>query len=144
VGAAGAAALLYAAIQPVRLGVGWWLRIEAELNLPRALAASGAPDLPALGGLNLLLVAAPGLLVIAVVVLVGGGLRTDGGGFVPIRRPRQAPLGAGRSWIPAPVSSVAGGWRRRRLGFALALVLEAAAVALSLRLVVLAARSGFL
>jgi hypothetical protein len=143
-GLAGAAVLLYAGAQPVRLGVGWWLRIEAELNLPRALGASGAPDLPAVGGLNLLLAAAPALLPTVLVILLGGGLRATRGGFVPLLRVSRRLLRPGRGWVPAPVATAAGRWRRWRLGFATALVLEAAALALALRLVVLAARSGFL
>jgi hypothetical protein len=42
------------------------------------------------------------------------------------------------------VASAAEAWRRRRLGFAAAVLLEAAALALVVRLVVLAARAGFL
>jgi hypothetical protein len=136
--------LLYAGIQPVRLGVGWWLRIEAELNLPQALAASGAPDLPAIGGLNLLLASAPALLLTGLVILLGGGLRTAGGPFVSIPVGRRRLRGPGRRWVPAPVASAARAWRRRRLGFAVALLLEAGAVAMVLRVVILAARAGFL
>jgi hypothetical protein len=144
VGALGGAALLYAGLQPVRLGLGWWLRIESELNLPRALAASGAPDLPAIGGLNLLLIAAPAFFLAAVVVVLGGGLRAAEGGFVPIRGGPRRVLGPGPRWVPDRVASVAESWRRRRLGFGAALLLEALALALVVRLVVLAARAGFL
>jgi hypothetical protein len=141
-GLLGAAVLLYMGLQPVRLGIGWWLRIERELGAPVVLGASGAPDLPPVGGLNLAVVLAEAALVVGLVVLLGRGFRDARGAFVPL------PV---RGRIPGPMARVAAAGRpvldrlqRVGAGVAAAALLEAGAVILAVRLVFLAARSGFL
>ncbi|MGH2724337.1 MAG: hypothetical protein ACRDI0_08745 [Actinomycetota bacterium] len=144
-GVPAAVALLYMGTQPVRLGIGWWVRIEQELGLPAVLPSAGAPALPALPGSHLLVAAAPALAVVVAVVLVGRGFRDPSPGFAPLRPTRRRPPRSG------PVAAV----RRRgeavvarasalALGFGVALVVEAAAVVMAIRLLFLGSAAGFL
>jgi hypothetical protein len=140
-GAVAAAALLYMGIQPVRLGIGWWLRIERELGTPEVLGASGAPALPPVGGLNLAVVMAEAALLVGLVILLGRGFRDSRAPFVPLRWPGRAPsllarvAGAGRFRDRARTAGVA---------MATAAVVEAGALVLAARLVILSANQGFL
>lgn len=141
-GVALALGLLYAGAQPVRLGIGWWLRVEGELGVPLVLPTAGAPDLPAIGGGRLAAALAPVLLLTAVVVGLGRGLRAAGGAFVPLlgarpRRGRRAPprTRAGVLLVRA---------REEGLGFGVALVFEVGALVLAARLLLLGAQRGFL
>ena len=147
-GAAVALALLYAGLQPVRLGIGWWLRVEAELRLPEVLPAAGAPDLPPLGGGRALAgVILPAVVVVGLVLVLGRGLRDVRAEFVP-------PLGggaeaAGKAWarVQPLLTRVRGIGRRasaQGLGFGMALVFEVVAVVMAARLLLIGARSGFL
>lgn len=146
-GSAAAAVLLYMGIQPVRLGIGWWLRIERELRLPAILPAAGAPSLPPVGGLDLVFAVAPALAIVVAVVLAARGSRPPSEGFVPLRAARRrrrrrpagpvARVGARAAWVVDRASALA-------LGFGAALVLEGAAVTMAIRLLFLGARAGFL
>jgi hypothetical protein len=137
-----AAVLLYMGLQPVRLGIGWWLRIERELGAPVVLGASGAPDLPPVGGLNLAVVVAEAALLVGLVVLLGRGFRDARGAFVslPVRGRPPGPLAR----VAAAARPVRDRLQRVGAGVAAAALLEAGAVILAARLVFLAARSGFL
>jgi hypothetical protein len=146
-GSLSALALLYVGLQPVRLGVGWWLRVERELALPLTLPATGIPDLPAIGVINLALVLAEAALLVGVVVLLGRGFREVPAVFEappraqrPVARRRGEPV---RRVLRVPAAAVARA-RSAGAGLGLAAVLEAATVVLAVRLVFLAARGGFL
>lgn len=132
-------ALLYLGLQPVRLGVGWWLRVEQELALPLTLPATGIPDLPAIGGINLALVLAEAALLVGAVVLLGRGFRETPP--VLAAPPQRRPQVARRLRLPAAVVARA---RSAGAGLGLAVILEAATVVLAARLVLLVARGGFL
>ena len=151
---AAALALVYAGAQPVRLGIGWWLRIEEALRLPAVLPASGAPALPPVGGVDLVLALAPAALLVALVVAVGRGVRRTGSRFVPVVR-MVAPSShgfpsEGSRWWRRPVAAASR--LRARLGPALrprtvmvvAAVVEAAALTLAIRLLILGIDVGFL
>jgi hypothetical protein len=135
-----AGALLYMGLQPVRLGIGWWLRIERELAVPEVLAASGAPDLPPVGGLNLAVVLAEAVLLIGAVVLLGRGFRDVRTSFVAIGWPRPAPFVR----VARTVRSVEERLGKRRVGLIAAAVVEAAAIGVAVRLVVVTSQVGFL
>jgi hypothetical protein len=137
-GTVAAAVLLYMSIQPVRLGAGWWIRIERDLQAPVVLAPSGAPALPPVGGLNLAAVTFEALLLVGLVVLVAGGFRDARTAFLSLPRRVRASraVEAGRR--------VQAGLQRAGVGVAAAVILEAGAIVLAGRLVFLAARSGFL
>jgi NADH:ubiquinone oxidoreductase subunit 2 (subunit N) len=151
VGAASALGLLYVGLQPVRLGIGWWLRVENELGLPTLLPAAAAPDLPPIGGLRLAAVLLPAVVLVGAVVALGRGIRESRTRFVPMIRNR-AETGAERARrIRARVTAAVEGPRRlaRRataqgLGFGVAVVFEVIAAVLAARLLLIGARSGFL
>jgi hypothetical protein len=146
-GAVAAAALLYAGVQPVRLGVGWWLRIETELRAPVVLAASGAPDLPPLGGLNLLLVVGEAVALVAVLVLVGRGFRDARAPSLAASSvlPEALLRAAARARRPlARPGSLVAAARKRGLDLGIVLLLVGAVAVLAARIVLVAARSGFL
>ncbi|HEX2032311.1 MAG TPA: hypothetical protein VHL78_13115 [Actinomycetota bacterium] len=148
-GALAGAALLYMGAQPVRLGIGWWIRVEREMGFPRLLPAAAGPSLPAIGGLDLALAVAPVAVVIGLVAWLGRGFRDAEVPFAPLwvrrrrrRRPprpgsaiRRAARSAGR--LPARASQLG-------LGFGAAMVLEAAAVVMAVRLLFVGAQAGFL
>ncbi|MGH2767020.1 MAG: hypothetical protein ACRDKA_14100 [Actinomycetota bacterium] len=141
-----AAALLYVGLQPVRLAVGWWVRVEEELGTPMVLAATGAPDLPALGGLNLALVLAEVAAIVGLVILLGRGFRDAAAPFVPAASGRLADgvrRGLGRGPMARPAALLAGA-RRRGLDLGLLLALELTTGVLAARAVIVAADSGFL
>jgi len=136
VGAAVAATLVYAGTQPVRLGLGWWLRVEAELGTPRLLPSVGAPDLPAIGGVNLVLALAPAVILVAAVVVLARGFREAHRPFVPaVVKPIA---------LPAPVGPVVERMRRAGVGVVVTAVLGVASLALAARLVIMAGQGGFL
>jgi hypothetical protein len=188
-----ALALLYAGLQPVRLGVGWWLRVEESLGLPVVLLSAGGPTLPPVGGMDLLLAVAPGVVLVLAAVALGRGIRLGVPSGVPVSRPvpprvsadRGAPDAAVPSARPdhavdeaaapaaepalataespnrprrslrrpvAALSRVASKrvdpisrlLRSPNAGLAIALAVEAAALVLAVRLLVLGARAGFL
>ena len=142
-------ALLYVGLQPVRLAVGWWLRIESELGTPVVLAASGAPELPVLGGRNLALIVGEAALLAAAVVALGRGLRDESSPYVPTapRGLRAAPGRAAarlpRGPLARPVAAGIATWRKG-LDLGVLAALELAAVALVVVVVAEAAGSGFL
>jgi hypothetical protein len=149
-GAAAALGLLYAGLQPVRLGIGWWLRVESELGLPTLLPAAGAPDLPPIGGLRLAAVLLPALVVVGLVVALGRGIREARHPFAGLIAPVETGPERPRR-IRARVAGAVEGPRRlaRRaasqgLGFGVALVFEVIALVLAARLLLIGARSGFL
>jgi hypothetical protein len=173
-------ALLYAGAQPVRLGIGWWLRVEDALDLPTVVPAAGGPTLPPVGGLNLALAIAPAVILVGLVVGAGRGLRWPRLATWPATpRTTLAPPAASRPKPPPPapsevepaedlahtegkaptrrgsLKSLAAGVRRlgsRAVGLAssgpvllvAAAIIETAAVAMAVRLLVLGIRSGFL
>jgi len=148
-----ALALLYVGLQPVRLGVGWWLRVEAELAVPVVLPSTGAPDLPPLGGLNLALVVGEAAALVVLVALLGRGFRDARAPYVPATsgrlaeavRPALGRAGAlvSRGPVARPASALARA-RTRGLDLGLVLALEIAALVLAGRVVAVAAGSGFL
>jgi len=145
-----ALALLYVGVQPVRLAVGWWLRIEADLGTPLVLASTGAPGLPAMGGRNLVLVLGEAAALVAVVILLGRGFRDASAPHVPVATGRlaEAVRGAGarlttRGPMARPAAAAAAAWRRG-LDLGVVLALELAAGILAARVVAEAAASGFL
>jgi len=132
--------LLYLGVQPVRLGLGWWIRIESELGTSEVLSAAGAPGLPPVGGLRLLLVAAPALALVTWVVARAGGLADLRPGYTPARLAGRLRLTALRDRVNAVLA-----WGRARgAALALALAIELAVGFAALRLVFLSARAGFL
>jgi hypothetical protein len=148
--AVAALALLYVGVQPVRLAVGWWLRIEADLGTPLVLLATGAPDLPAMGGRNLVLILGEAAALVAAVVMLGRGLRDASAPHVPAASGRlgetvrdAAVRLATRGPVARPAAVVAAA-RRKGLDLGLVLALEIAAGMLAARLVAEAAATGFL
>jgi hypothetical protein len=137
-------ALLYMGSQPVRLGIGWWLRVEGELGLPAVLGAAGAPALPPAAGSHLLLAVSPALVVVAAVVLGARGLRPSAPGFVTLRDPRRGPPSAPLAGAVRGGAALAARLSALGVGFGVALVLEAAAVVMAIRLLFLGAQAGFL
>lgn len=160
-------ALLYMGSQPVRLGVGWWLRIERALQVPSLLPSSGAPAFPSVEGVHLALVLAPAVGLALLVGMLGRGVRAVPADPSPppaLRPPagrrlslpravakRLAPLGplaitSGR--LAKTTGRRAGAVRARAqrmaLGLAVATLLETGAIALSVFLVFEGVRLGFL
>jgi hypothetical protein len=156
-------ALVYMGSQPVRLGIGWWLRIERALEVPALLPSSGSPAFPAAGGIDLALAFAPAAGAALLVVLLGRGIRSAPAKIAtkPLRPPPPEGAVAPASAAEAPPGEIAepSGWRmaaarraelmrtrarRFALGLAVAVLLEAGAVALAVFLVVEGLRLGFL
>jgi hypothetical protein len=151
------AALLYMGSQPVRLGVGWWLRIERALEVPGLLPSAGAPTVPAVRGIDLALALAPAAGLALLVALLGRGVRGAYGETAPLRLPRRpaVELGAAGEATVLPTHRLVRSVfvfsgrararaRRLALGLAAAALLEAAAIALSVFLVLEGLRLGFL
>ncbi|HEX9823779.1 MAG TPA: hypothetical protein VGB51_05215 [Actinomycetota bacterium] len=116
--------LVYLGTQPVRLGLGWLLRIEREAGLPEVLPASGAPALPAASGVDLLLAALPALVVAIALVALARGVREEGAAFTPLLGEPGAPGRLRRAAEPLLRRA-----RRWSLGLAVAGMVEAAALA---------------
>jgi hypothetical protein len=140
--AAGLAAggfLVYMGVAPVRLALGWLVRAEGALGLPEILPTAGAPTLPALSGRAFLGGAAVAAVLVLGLAIVGRGLRPAESSFAPTlslepwRGRFRAVLEAGRrraeARFVAPVALS---------------VLEAGALFLLVRLVMLSAQHGFL
>jgi hypothetical protein len=142
-GLAAALGLLYVGLQPVRLGIGWWLRVQEELSLPVLLPAAGAPALPPVGGLRLAAVLLPAFLVVAVVVGLSRGIRDARQLFAPLV-PRDRSLPARTASLLETPRRLGRRAAEQGLGFGVALVFEVGAVVLAARLVLIGARSGFL
>jgi hypothetical protein len=106
------------------------------VGAPRLLAASGAPELPAIGGANLLLALAPAVVVVAAVIALAGGFHDARARFVPLSAWRPTP--------PTPVTAAITRLRRARVGLAFTALLGFAGLVLAIRLVLLAGRAGFL
>jgi hypothetical protein len=153
IGAIVALVLLYLGTQPIRVGLGWWIRVETALGLPEVLPTAGAPGFPVIGGVRLALAFAPAFVLVAIVAALGRGVRSPD---VPIE-PATADRGSGSHVtarlraILAPVLSAAKPLtdlvergRVAGVGFGIAAVLELAALLLAGRMVVLAARAGYL
>jgi hypothetical protein len=153
VGVAVALALIYLGTQPIRVAIGWWIRVETGLNLPEVLPTAGAPGLPAIGGLRLLLLLAPPLILVAAVIALGRGVTTwqmTLSARIPaeptpprfIRRLREvlAPVAA----VLRPLTEQASRARALGVGYGVAAVLEVAALLMVGRIVLLSARAGFL
>ncbi len=146
-------ALLYAGLQPVRLAVGWWVRIETDLGTPFVLAASGAPRLPVMGSRNLAVVIGEAMLLVGAVIALGRGLRDDSAPYVPATSARlgesiraavrgvaaRVPLGP----LARPVAGLARAWGTG-LDLGVVVALELAAAVLAAVIVAEAAASGFL
>ncbi|MGH2768904.1 MAG: hypothetical protein ACRDIF_08125, partial [Actinomycetota bacterium] len=140
--------LLYMGSQPVRLSIGWLVRLEDELGLAEILPSSGAPHLPTVGGAGLLGAAAPALALMAAILLLGRGVRAEGAPF----RPLFGTVVVGDPGLVAnlPRGPAARLARLRRsldeagVGLGTLLLLEAVALGIVLRLLVLSNRTGFL
>jgi hypothetical protein len=165
-----AAALVYVGAQPVRLGIGWWLRIERALDVPGLLPSAGAPAFPAARGIDLALVLVPAAGAALLIALLGRGVRAGPAEVAPIRPPQPASVPAlamtpgaeaviqerGLTTAMARrVGSIGRAAARRAealrarahrmaLGLAAAALLEAVAVAVSVFLVMQGVRLGFL
>ena len=133
----GALALLYAGAQPLRLGVGWLLRVERELGLPEVLPSAGAPPLPPIGGVDLAWAVLPAAAIVVAVVVLGRGVRdpaTEHASLVTLPTPG----------LPAWTGRAVGVARRLRLGSVLAALIEGAAVAGAVWIVLRGIDLGFL
>lgn len=141
VGAVAAGLLLYVGSLPVRVGAGWWVRVERGLDAPRVLSFIGAPDLPPVDGGILLAAAVSVAVPIALLILLGRGVRDAAGDFAPLMRwgipGRAAPAVAlGRE--------LRGRVERLHIGMAAAFLIEAVAAWSIVRLLIRAGRRGFL
>jgi hypothetical protein len=126
---------------PVRVGAGWWVRVERGLDAPRVLSFIGAPDLPPVDGEILLAAAVSVAVPIALLILLGRGVRDAAGDFAPLMRwaipGRAAPAVAlGRE--------LRGRVERLHIGMAAAFLIEAVAAWSIVRLLIQAGRRGFL
>lgn len=130
--------LLYMGAAPVRLTLGWLVRVERAVGLPEILPTAGAPDLPALPEGALVPAMAAGAVVAMALLVLGRGVRAQDAGFEPTVVLR----------LPAPVAGAAAAGRRavdRLPVLVAALGLAGAGVlALLIRLVAQAAGQGFL
>ena len=152
VGILGALALVYVGVQPVRLAIGWWIRVESALGLPEVLPAAGAPGLPAVGGSNLLLAVAPALGIGLLLAILGLGVRDPERTWVPFGGPKRVrrPAAGGRQRfgsLRAPAEALRRGSEQLRdfgVGYALAAAFEVVALLVAGRLVLLAGEAGFL
>jgi hypothetical protein len=152
-GAAVALLLIYLGTQPVRVGLGWWVRVETALGLPEVLPTAGAPGLPVIGGMRLALALAPALLLVAVVMALGRGVRDaepEPDPQAAPEEPRARRAGRVKGFLAPvlsaakPVTDVLERARATGAGFGVAAVLEVAALLLAGRVVMLVARAGFL
>lgn len=141
VGAVAAGLLLYVGSLPVRVGAGWWVRVERGLDAPRVLSFIGAPDLPPVDGGTLLAAAVSVAVPIALLILLGRGVRDAAGDFAPLVRwgipGRAAPATALRRELRERVE-------RLHIGMAAAVLIEAVAAWSIVRLLIQAGRRGFL
>lgn len=134
-----AGALLYMGAAPVRLGIGWFIRIERAGAVPELLPASGAPGLPGVPGGQLLTALVPAAAIVLLVVLLGRGLRGSGtDGFAPLIV-RREPRGLLRRAAELRAEA-----ERLFLGVGLAMLLEIGVIFGLVRLVLLGAHQGFL
>jgi hypothetical protein len=142
--------LIYVGVQPVRLGIGWWIRVETALGLPEVLPSIGAPGLPPVGGFNLLVAVAPAMGIGLLLVAMGLGVRDPGTAWVPFGGPRRTRRAATRTRLSrigrpfAPVGRAAQQLRAFGVGYAIAVAFEVVALLIAGRLVLLAAEAGFL
>ena len=154
-GSAAGLGLLYLGTQPIRLGLGWWVRVETALRLPEVLPAAGAPGLPAIGGQRLVLALAPALVLVAVVLGLGRGVRDLPVEFAPSvapadRKAKGAAMERLRTLVAPlvsasrPATELVTRARVLGVGFGIAAVLELGALLLAGRIVLLSARAGFL
>jgi hypothetical protein len=141
-GALGAGLLLYLGSLPVRVGGGWWVRVEDGLNAPRLLSFSGAPSLPPVAGDVLLAAAAAAAIPIVLIVLLGKGFRDAAGRFAGVV-PRRDP-GSRRDGLVTLARKLRARGERLRIGTAAALLIEVAAVWSIVQLVIRAGQRGFL
>ena len=153
IAAVGALSLLYLGTQPIRVAIGWWVRIETALGLPEVLPTAGAPGFPVFGGMRLTLALAPAVLLVAIVIALGRGVRETGWGFAPLRpaagkpsalRERVDVLIVPIAAASKPVADLLDRARSIGAGFGIAAVLEVVGLMLVGRIVVLAAGAGFL
>jgi hypothetical protein len=110
--------------------------------VPVVLGASGPPDLPPLGAVNLAMVLAEAVVLVGVVVALARGFRDVRAPFAAVTWPRPS-FGLARK-VASAVRSASERARRAGVGLAAAGLLEVGAIVLAGRLVFLAARSGFL
>lgn len=156
VGVIVAVGLLYLGTQPIRVAIGWWIRVETGLSLPEVLPTAGAPGLPAIGGVRLLLLLAPAVVLVGAVVALGRGFRAEGswaftigvkfGGYSQSRLGiKQLRRMAGTATAAMrPLTEQVARARALGVGYAIAAILELAALLMVGRIVLLSARSGFL
>jgi len=150
IGAIVALGLLYVGAQPVRVGIGWWIRVETALGLPEVLPTAGAPGFPIIGGVRMALLLAPALVLVAAVVALGRGVR--GMRWDPAAASRGEAILARRlgrllepfAAVLRPLTRQVDRARSLGAGYGLAAVLEVGAVLLAGRIVLLSARAGFL
>lgn len=141
-GAVGAGLLLYMGSLPGRVGGGWWVRVEEGLNAPRLLSFAGAPDLPPVDGEILLVAAAAAAIPIALVILLGRGVRDAAGTFGRLV-PRRSP-GGREGRVATLARELRARSERLYVGTAAAFLIELAVVWSIVRLVIQAGRRGFL
>lgn len=90
------AALVYMGSQPVRLGIGWWLRIEDALGVPGLLPSAGAPSFPPARGIDLVVTLAPAAGLAMLIAFLGRWGTDPPAEAAPIQppRPERAPVPA--------------------------------------------------
>jgi hypothetical protein len=126
---------------PVRVGAGWWVRVERGLDAPRVLSFIGAPDLPPVESGILLAAGISVAVPIALVILLGRGVRDAAGDFAPLV-PWRVPVR-----VASPISlgrELRLRVERLHIGMAAAFLIEAVAVWSIVRLLIQAGRQGFL
>jgi hypothetical protein len=144
VGSVGAGFLVYMGSFPVRVGGGWWIRVEEGMNAPRVLSFAGAPSLPPMEGEVLLAAAMAVVVPIALVIVLGRGFRDangtfDGFGFLTNENPGPR---MGRALSFGRELQVRS--KRLYVGMAAALLIEAVVAWSIIQLVIRAGRRGFL
>ena len=140
-GAVTAGLLLYVGSVPVRVGGGWWARVEDALNAPLVLSFAGATSLPPVAGEVLLSAFAAAAIPIALVVLLGRGFRDAGGTFAGLTHRANPGSPEGRTTTGRKLRASG---ERLYVGMAAAILIEGAAAWSIVLLVVRAGRRGFL
>ena len=139
-GSVAALLLVYLGVAPVRLALGWLVRAERALALPEVLSSAAPPELVSIGEPTLVTALGVGLLVAGAIVGLGRGTRPA------VERPDEAPAPLAAPW--RRLAERGGALRERTeealVGPVLAALLLLGAVAIAVRLVLVAAAQGFL
>ena len=135
---AGGSFLLYLGSVPVRLALGWLVRVERGLPLPELLPSAGAPDIPGITGAAIAVASIPAILVVGLLLGLGRGFRRTEAPTAPIvargRFPRTTRL----------AERVRGRAVEMSVGVVTLSILELGVLVLVIRLILAAAGRGFL